>query len=236
MIGGDGVAGAGHRREGRDHGARRVLGRQESQGHLGDHPEGAFAADEQFRQAQSRNIFQARAAQAHRGAVGQHHLQAQHVIGGDAVLDAAQAAGVGGDVAADAADLERRRVGRVPQPVLGDGLLDLGIEQARLDDRGAGHRVDGDVAHLLRRQHDAAVDGGGPARQPGAHSARHHGDPVGGGPPQNRLHLLGALRADHGHRRAGVGIGGTVLAIGLQNVGIGDDGAFGEFGSQAVDH
>ena len=36
----------GHCREGRDHGAGRVLGRQESQGHLGDHSEGPFAADE----------------------------------------------------------------------------------------------------------------------------------------------------------------------------------------------
>ena len=43
-------------------------------------------------------------------------------------------------------------------------------------------------------------------------------------------------RPDHGHRGAGVGIGGPVLAIGLQNVRVGDDGAVGKFGSQAVDH
>jgi len=61
--------------------------------------------DEQLGQAQSRNVFQARATEAHRGAVGEDHLHAKHVIGCDAVLHAAQAARVGRDVAADAADL-----------------------------------------------------------------------------------------------------------------------------------
>ena len=64
----------------------------------------------------------------------------EHVVGRHAVLHAAQAAGVGGDVAADAADLVRRRVGRIPQPVLGDGLLDLGVEQPRLRRRRCGSR------------------------------------------------------------------------------------------------
>ena len=50
-------------------------------------------------------------------AVGQHHVEAEHVVGGHAVLHAAQPAGVGGDVAADRADLVRRRVRRVPQTV-----------------------------------------------------------------------------------------------------------------------
>ena len=57
----------------------------------------------------------------HERAVGEDDVEAEHVVGGDAVLDAAQAAGVGGDVAADRADLVRRRVRRVPEPVLGGG-------------------------------------------------------------------------------------------------------------------
>ena len=40
---------------------------------------------------------------------------------------------------------------------------------------GASNGVDRDVAHLLRRQHDAVVDGGSPAGQPAARSARHDG-------------------------------------------------------------
>ncbi len=164
-------AAASHRVERRDHRARDVLRRQQPQGHLGDHPERALAADEQLGQRKPGDILQARAAEAHHGPVGQHHLKAQHVVGGDAVFHAAQPAGVGGDVAADAADLERRRIRRIPQPVLGDGLLHLGVEQPGLRDGGARHRVDGDVPHLLRAQHDAAVEGGRAAGQPGAHAA-----------------------------------------------------------------
>ena len=118
----------------------------------------------------------------------------EHVVGGDAVFHAAQAARIGRDVAADAADLVRRRVRRIPQAVLGDGLLDLGVEQPGLADRGARNRVDDDVAHLLRRQHDPAVDGGGAAGQAGAHAAGHHRNLVGGGPAHHGLHLFGAAR------------------------------------------
>ena len=68
------------------------------------------------------------------GAVGEHDVEAEHVVGGHAVLHAAQAARVGRDVAADRADLVRAGVGRVPEAVLGRGALDLDVERARLDD------------------------------------------------------------------------------------------------------
>ncbi len=55
----------------------------------------------------------------------------------------------------------------------------------------------------------------------------HHRDTVGGGPAQHRLHLLGAPRPHHGQRGARVRVGGTVLAVGRDDVGIGDDGALG---------
>ena len=135
-----GLSGGFNRREIGDHRAQRLLRRHQTQRHLGDHAQCAFAADEQLGQAQSGNVFEPGTAQSDRGAVGQHHLHAEHVVGGDAVFHAAQAAGVGRDVAADAADLVRRRVGRIPQAVLGDGLLDLGVEQPGLADRGAGDR------------------------------------------------------------------------------------------------
>ena len=107
------------------------------------------------------DVLQPRPAQPHRGAVGEHDLHAEHVVGGDAVLDAAQPAGVRGGVAADGADLERRRVRRVPQPVLGGGFLDLRVEHAGLGDSHPADRVDGDGAHLLQAEHDppsTAVD------------------------------------------------------------------------------
>ena len=108
----------------------------------------------------------------HQRAVGEHDVEAEHVVGGDAVLHAAEPAGVGGDVAADRADLVRRRVGRVPEPVLRGGRLDLGVERARLDDRDLAVGVDLDRAHPLQAEHDAAVDRARPAGQPAAGAAR----------------------------------------------------------------
>ena len=55
---------------------------------------------------------------------GQHHLEAEHRVGGHAVLHAAQPAGVGRQVAAERAPVVGRRIGRVEQPA----GLDLGAE------------------------------------------------------------------------------------------------------------
>ena len=209
-----------------------MLRRQQSQGDLGDHPECALAADEQFGQAQSGDVLQARAAQSHRGAVGEHHLQAEHVVGGDAVLHAAQPAGVGGDVPADAADLVGRRVRRVPQAVLADRPLHLGVEQAGLGDGGAGHRIDGDLAHPLGGQHDAAVDRGRAAGQAGAHPARHDRNPMCARPAKNSLYLFGFRRPNHRDRRSGRRIKGPVVAVGGDDVRVGDDDAVGQLGQQ----
>ena len=92
--------------------------------------------------------------------VGEHDLQAEHEVSGDAVLHAAHAAGIGGDVAADAGDVDTARVGRVQQAVLGDRRTDCGGDHAGLDD---GDTVDGvDVDDACRgvgcsaRQHRLA--------------------------------------------------------------------------------
>ena len=52
-----------------------------------------------------------RAAGAHDPAIGQHELDAEDVIDGDAVLERVRPAGVGGHVAADGAGALARRVG-----------------------------------------------------------------------------------------------------------------------------
>ena len=165
------VSGGLDRREDRDERGRGRLRGDQPQRQLGDHAEHALRPDEELGQREPGDVLEPRAAQAQRGAVGQHDLHAEHVVGRHAVLDAAQPAGVRRRVAADRADLERRRVRRVPEPVLGGCLLHLDVEQARLHDRHARHRVDADVAHLLQRQHDAALDRGRPARQPRAGAA-----------------------------------------------------------------
>ena len=128
---GDGPAGRHHVGEGADDRRGRRRQRAQAQRGLGDDAERALRADEQPLEVVAGHVLDRAAAEAQRPAVGQHHLDAEHVVGGHAVLHAAQPAGVGGQVPADRADLERRRVGRVPEPVLAGGRLHLGVEQAR---------------------------------------------------------------------------------------------------------
>ena len=64
-------------------------------------------------------------------AVREHHGEAEDVVAGHAVLQAARAAGVAGDVAADGGMADARRVGRIEEAV----LFDFGL-QVRRDDSG----------------------------------------------------------------------------------------------------
>ena len=73
---------------------------------------------EQLEQRETGDVLDPLAAERDERAVGEDDVEAEDVVGGDAVLHAAQPAGVGGDVAADRADLVRRRVRRVPEAVL----------------------------------------------------------------------------------------------------------------------
>ena len=66
-------------------------------------------ADEQILHRIAGDVLHAFVAEPHDLAVGEHDLEAHHVVAGDAVLQAAQAAGVLRDVAADGADLHRAR-------------------------------------------------------------------------------------------------------------------------------
>ena len=73
---------------------------------------GAFGADHRAHQVVAAALL-GRAAELDDLAVGQHQLDAQHVIGGDAVFERMRAAGVFRDIAADRAGDLRRRIGRV---------------------------------------------------------------------------------------------------------------------------
>ena len=63
------------------------------------------------------------AAEAHDRAVGEDDFQAEHVIAGDAVFQAARPAGVGGDVAADGTVRPAGGIGRIKQALRFDCLL-----------------------------------------------------------------------------------------------------------------
>ena len=103
------------------------------------HAERALGADEDPAQVVAGQV-ELLAAQLHDRAVGEHDLQAAHVVGREAVLEAVRAAGVLGHVAADRAHDLRRRVGRV---------------EVRGPDRGR----DGDVRHARARTPRAGCRG-----------------------------------------------------------------------------
>ena len=93
------------------------------------------------------------AAELHQLAVGQDRFDAEHVVHGEAVLQAVRAAGVLGDVAADRADLLARRIGRVVVAERRHLPRDLEVGDAGLDrDALVG---DVDVEHAVEpRQRD----------------------------------------------------------------------------------
>ena len=92
--------------------------RQHPDHHLGDDPQRALGAHEPGDQVERPVTLQ-----RDQLAVGQHHLELEHVVGREAVLEAVRAAGVLGDVAADRAHLLAGRVGRVVEAVAGDRRL-----------------------------------------------------------------------------------------------------------------
>ncbi len=187
-----------------------------------------------LRQGQPRDVLDPLAAEGDQGAVGEHHVEPEHVVGGDAVLHAAQAAGVRRDVAADGADLERRGVGRIPEPVLRGRGLHVLVEGAGLDHRHLGERVDLDGRHAFEAEHDATVDGARAAGEPAPRATGDDRHPVGGRPPDRGLHLLGVLGPHDRDRRTGGRVARPVVAVLLHRVGPADDDVAGQRGAQLL--
>ena len=222
------------RERGHQGGPRWLCGDQ-PQDRAGDHAERALAADEELQQRESGNVLDPLAAEDDLGAVREHHVEAEHVVRGHPVLDAAQPAGIGGDVAADRADLVRGRVGRIPQAVRGRGCLQLGIERTRLDHRDAGRGVDLDPPHPFQTEHDSAVDGRSAAGQAAAGPARNHRHRMRRRPTQHGLHLIRIGRPDHRQRRAGTGCAGPVEPVVLQRRRLGCHRVGRQGGDQLLD-
>ena len=88
---------------------------------FGDHAEQAFGTDKQAVEIEAGLVLVRAAAEADDGAVGEDDFEAEHVIAGDAVFEAARAAGVGGDVAADEIVRAAGGVGRIKQSAPLDG-------------------------------------------------------------------------------------------------------------------
>ena len=136
----DGLAGPDERVEEADDGVLRRAGRAQPHGDLGDEAEGALGADEQRHEVVPGDALGGLAADADQLAGAGDDLEGEDVVAGDAVLDAAHAAGVRRDVAADRRPRRARRVRRVPEAVLGAGGPQVVVDDAGLDD---GEALDG---------------------------------------------------------------------------------------------
>ena len=180
-----------------DDGALRFLQRAQLHCDLGDDTEGALGADHQPGEVVAGNTLGCAAAKPYELAGAGDDLYAEDVVPGDAVLDAAQAAGVGGDVAADGGPGCAGRIRRVPEAFLGAGSAEVVVDDARFDDGEAFEGVDLlDGVHLVEGDDDTTVDGVGTAGQSGARAATDNGDASHDAGPNDGLHLLGGAWPD----------------------------------------
>ena len=148
--------------------AARGRARHELEQHFGDDAQRAFAADEEVLHRIAGHVLHAFVAEPGDLAIGQHDRQAHDVVARDAVLQAAQAAGVLRHIAADGADLHRARIGRIKQAVLRRGIVDLLGDDAALRVHREIARVDFEDAiqlheaehDAIRRRHAAAAEAG----------------------------------------------------------------------------
>ena len=115
------------------------------------------------------------AAEADHRAIHQHDLQPEHVVGGQAVFQAVHAAGIFRHVAADGAGDLARRIGRVVEALICDGMADGEVGDPRLRHDAAVGEIDvEDALELAEAEQDAVGERQRAARQRRAGAARHH--------------------------------------------------------------
>ena len=233
--GGDG---GGH--VGKGHQQHRPGGGQghQAQGDLGENAQRALGTDQEVDQVVASHVLDPLAAQVHDLAAGQHHLQAQHVAPGDAVLDGPAAAGVLGYVAADEAGLEAHGIASIKEAELAHRLVDLVGHDAGLDgDRHVLLVNLQDAVHALQGKQDAAEQRHRAAGQAGPGAAGRHRHPLPIGQAQDGGHLLRPIGLDHDLGQVGVLVAGHLVAgVGLHAVGLaGNHMRFAHDAAQFVD-
>ena len=134
------------------------------------------------------------AAQGDDLAARQHEFDAQQIVGGEAIFQAMQPAGVFRDIAADGAGDLAGRIGRIIKAFAFDRAGDGGIGDARLQGDAAIFVIDlEDAAHPPHADQDAVGARQRAAGERGARAARHDRHARLGGIAQNGGNLFGVL-------------------------------------------
>ena len=178
--------------------------RHQLDGHLGGHGQHALGADRDRQQVEARGVQRSATKFDHLALDGER-AHAQHVVQGEAVLEAVHAAGVFGDVAADRAGNLARRVGCVVEPVRGRGFGNRQIAHTRLHSRRTRVSIDfQDAVELGHGQQYAVGVRQRAARQPGARATRHHRHLQRVARLQHLRHLRLSFGQDHDQRQLAV--------------------------------
>ena len=199
-----------------------------------DHAQHALRADHGGEEVVARGV-EGLAAEHEFVALDGLHGDAEHVVHGEAVLQAVDAAGVLGDVAADAAGELRRGVRCVVEAVVRHRFGDREVRDARLDAGGAGVGVDlEDAVHLGQRQQDAVGEGACATRETRAGAAGYDGGVVFTADLEDGAHLLDGFGEDDDPGFLADG-GQPVRLEGAQCPGLRDDAGRGQAALEQLD-
>ena len=173
----DRVAGLGDGREARHDAARDPWNRQQSHGDFRDDDQHAFRADHEWQQVQSWRL-RPDGADVDSLAIARVAANAHEVLQGHAVLEAVDAAGILGDVAADRAGNLAGGVRRVEQAMGTRGLRDGEVRDARLHGSRPCPGIDPhDPVKSRQRQQETILARQRPARQAGTRAPGHDRHP-----------------------------------------------------------
>jgi hypothetical protein len=226
-----GVAGSFAAREAEQQRPRGFRLLQDPHRDFGDHPQEPFRPGHQAQEVVPFRV-QMFAAQADHRAVDQYHFQAQQVVGGQAVFETMDAAGVLRHVAADGTGDLAGGIGRVIETF---ALYRVGYAQVghpRLHHRTAVVVIDvQDAVELAQTQEDPIGQGQGAAGKRRARAAGHHLDPLAVTIAEHFGDLPGVFR-QHDDQRGLAISGKTVGFVSPQLVLIDDDPFTGNNGAQ----
>ena len=224
--GGDAGTGGGHGVEGRHQGARDRRLAQDLHHHLNDDAQQAFRAGNYAQQIKPA-LRAALAAQGDDLAARQHQGDAQQIVGGQAIFQAVQPAGILRHIAADGAGNLAGGIGRVIEALGFHRLGDVQIGDAGLDHDAAIFIIDlEDALHAPHADQYAVFARQRAAGQRSAGAARHDGNAFGGCVFQDFADLLAVGRQDADQRH---------LVIGAERIGI-ESGKAGLIRDHAVRH